>query len=61
MLDKWIATLTAGDCLEERDLKKLCQMVSAVHGKMRQNITPDWRLVCETKFSRSVRNLTPPV
>lgn len=27
MLDKWIQTLQAGDCLAERDLKKLCLMV----------------------------------
>lgn len=29
MLDKWIQTLQAGDCLAERDLKKLCLMVRA--------------------------------
>lgn len=28
MLDQWIQTLQAGDCLAERDLKKLCLMVS---------------------------------
>ncbi|CAM9254209.1 unnamed protein product, partial [Choristocarpus tenellus] len=27
MLDEWIQTLTNGDCLAERDLKKLCNMV----------------------------------
>lgn len=28
MLDKWISTLMDGDCLPERDLKRLCLMVS---------------------------------
>lgn len=30
MLDQWIQTLQAGDCLAERDLKKLCLMVRGV-------------------------------
>ena len=30
MLDQWIQTLKAGDCLAERDLKKLCLLVSSL-------------------------------
>lgn len=29
MLDQWIQTLKGGDCLAERDLKKLCLLVSS--------------------------------
>lgn len=35
MLDEWIQTLQAGDCLAERDLKKLCLMVRGAGVKSR--------------------------
>lgn len=36
MLDQWIATLKNGDCLAERDLKKLCYMVNRGKGPCSQ-------------------------
>lgn len=39
MLDQWIQTLQAGDCLAERDLKKLCLMVRGVKS-VRISISP---------------------
>ena len=43
MLEKWIQTLQAGDCLAERDLKKLCLMVRE-HRKASSVLS--WRNFC---------------